>query len=531
MTAQRVFVVSSVGLTAYHRHGSTLLDPFSFDASEEGHVQFERYLERCPDDVTCIIADVVEEEFREETVPHAFPWERRGLIRARAARVFPGARYLYAGRLGREKSGRRDDCIRLSAITRPEVLDSWLTAMARHATPLAGICSPGMLTEGMLKAIEAEDDCVLVVTLQSGGGLRQTCFRHGKLRFSRLAAALDPAEDGFASHLLAEIERTRRYLGTLSTGTRDDRLDVHVLSHGGPLDALRCELQGDSGNEFRAVLRLVDLVAVARKLGIRRWGGEPSADRLFAHLVALRPPTNHYATPRETRGFATRRARSLLKTASAGLVAGGCLVGAITLLEGVVASGFSQSLALQKMLYEAQYREARAALPPAPAEPAELERVVSAVNALQGRRADPVDMLVLVSDVLAGFPQVRVEGLAWRVSDDAEAPVKGEADARAGSGAPGDEPLRHPGLLFQVLRVSARIEPFDGDYRAALDTVRRFAGALAVRPGVEHVRILTLPLELSSEHALTGDADSPSQGAEFEIRIVLRLTVPGGAEV
>ena len=531
MADRRVFVVSSAGLTVHHRRGSELLDPFSFDTDEAGLVQFERYLERYPDDVTCVVVDLVEEEFREETVPHAFAWDRRGLIRARAARVFPGVRYLHAEWLGRESNGRRDDRVRLSAITRPEALVRWLAPIARHATPLAGIYSPAMLTATILKAIEAEGDHVLVVSLQSGGGLRQTCFRHGKVRFSRLAAAPAPTEDGYASHLLSEIERTRRYLGTLRTGMREDRLDVRVLSHGGPLDALRRELQRDAGHEFRAELNLVDLATAARKLGMRRWGGEPTADRLFANLLVRRPPSNHYATPQETSVFATRRIRSLLKTASAGFVAGGCLLGTVTFLEGVVATGHSQSLALQTMLYEARYRSARAALPPAPAEPAEIDRVVSAVNVLHGRRADPVEMLVLVSDVLAGFARVRIERVSWRVSDDAEAPAGGEIDARTRTGSQDDEPLRDPGLLFQVARLGARIEPFDGDYRSAIDTVRRFAGALAALPGVEHVRIMVLPLELSSEHALSGAAGAPSEAAEFEVRIVLRVTVSGAAEV
>ena len=87
MAVRRVFVVSSAGLTAYHRHGTKLLDPFSFDADEEGLTQFARYLQRFPDDVTCVVADVVEEEFREETIPHVFAWERRALIRSKAARA------------------------------------------------------------------------------------------------------------------------------------------------------------------------------------------------------------------------------------------------------------------------------------------------------------------------------------------------------------------------------------------------------------------------------------------------------------
>ena len=185
----------------------------------------------------------------------------------------------------------------ISAITRPEVLAPWLGPMARHGVPLAGICSPAMLTGAMLKAIGARGEHLLVVSLQSGGGLRQTCFRQGKLHFSRLAAMSVPAAAGNESHVLAEIERTRRYLGTLRPRSGDERLEVHVLSHGTPLEALRRELRRDAGDELRAGYRVVDLATVARGLGMRRWAGEPTADRLFVHLLAGQPPGNHYAMP------------------------------------------------------------------------------------------------------------------------------------------------------------------------------------------------------------------------------------------
>ena len=528
MAARRVFVISGAGLSVYHRHGSKLLNPFSFDAHEDGLAQFARYLERFPDDVTCVLADVVEEEFREETVPHVFAWERGALLRARAARAFPGARYLHSTRLGRESGGRRDDRVLLSAITRPEALASWLAPMAKHGTPLAGIYSPAMLTRAMLKALGAEGEHVLVVSRQSGGGLRQTCFRRGKLRFSRLAAMPDPAAGGYESHVLAEIERTRRYLGSLRAA--DDDLDVHVLSHGEPLDALRRELRRDAGGEDRPGWGLVDLATVARRLGLRRWGGEPDADRLFVHLLASRPPPNHYATPDQTRRAAVLRTRLVLKAASAGVVAGAFLFGGIVALEGATARSHARSLALHTALYERRYDQARATLPPAPAEPAALERVVSAASTLRERRADPIDLLAPLSDALAGFPRVRIEGLSWRASDDPEAPVGKESDDRAGPRPSGVEPRRDPGFLFQIARVSARIEPFDGDYRAAIDTVRRLAAVLAALPGVDHVRILTLPLELGSEHALTGAADTTPEAAAFELRVTLRVAVPSAAQ-
>ena len=545
MAARRVFVISGAGLAAYHRHGSKLLGPFAFEADEGGRAEFARYLERFPGDVTHVVADVVEEEFREETVPHVLAWERRALLRSRAARAFPGARYLHAARLGREPDGRRDDRVRFSAITRPETLAPWLAPMAERGVPLAGIHSPAMLTAALLKAAGAVGDHVLVVSLQSGGGLRQTCFRRGKLRFSRLAALPRPTADGYESQVLAEIERTRRYLEHLRSGASGERLDVHVLSHGEPLEALRRELArdagghgedgggaagGSDGGDTPARCDVVDLATVARRLGLRRWGGEASADRLFVHLLASRPSPNHYATPDQIRRHSVLRIRLVLKTASAAIAAGTCLFGGAVALEGAAASGHARALALHAALYERRYHAAQAALPPAPAEPAELERVVSAVNALRRRRADPVDVLAQLSDTLQDFPRVRIEGLSWRTSDDPEAPVGAQDDDRTEARLSGDEPGRYSGLLFHAARVSARIEPFDGDYRRAIDTVRRLADALAAHPGVEHVRILSLPLELGSEHALTGAAGTTGEDAAFEMRVTLRAGVSGGAE-
>ena len=119
------------------------------------------------------------------------------------------------------------------------------------------------------------------------------------------------------------------------------------------------------------------------------------------------------------------------------------------------------------------------------------------------------------------------------MSEDAEAPVDGaeaegvaHADPPRSSGKPG----REPGDLFHLALVSARIESFDGDYRAAIDTVHRLADALAAYSGVEHVRVLSLPLNLSSEQALVGDAGATGASADFEIRMALRVMVPGVTE-
>ena len=547
MASRRVFFVSNTRLAVHHREGAKLLEPFSFEADEEGLARFALYLERRPDEVTYVIAGVVEEEFREAAIPHVLGRDRRALLRAKSAKLFPDTRYVHPMRLGRAPGGRRDDRVLFSAITRPGVLAPWLGPIARHGVPLAGIYSPAVLTRAMLKAVGAEGGHVLVVSFQSGGGLRQTCFLRGRLRLSRLAAMPEPAAGRAGAHALAEIEKTCRYLDSRrpdGIGATADaaRPEVFLLSHGEALDALRREI----GDGPRTGPTLVDLAGVARRLGMRRWGGEAEADRLFVHALAKRPAPNHYATPEETRRFSMLRARAFLEAASVLLVAGGCLFGGVTLLEGVIAGGHARALALQATLYEDRYRRARATLPPAPAEPEEIARVVSMASALQARRGDPRDLLALVSEALAELPRVRIESVSWRTSDDAEAEVAaaghrsrpGGRDAPGGSGDPGassrtgDEhagpdasagaPRRGPDTLFHLALVSARIDPFDGDYRAAIDTIHRFADVLAAPPGVEHVRVLALPLDLSPHRALAGDADAAAGTATFEIRVALR---------
>ena len=143
-----------------------------------------------PTEITCVIADVVEEEFREDRVPHVPVWERSAVLRTRARRAFHEASFVHATILAREQSGRRDDRVLFSAITRPGVLtacaraDGTVRGTARRRL-VAGRCSP----EGLLKAIGAEAENVLVVSLQSGGGLRQTWLR------TRTAASVPTRSD------------------------------------------------------------------------------------------------------------------------------------------------------------------------------------------------------------------------------------------------------------------------------------------------------------------------------------------------
>ena len=77
---------------------------------------------------------------------------------------------------------------------------------------------------------------------------------------------------------------------------------------------------------------------------------------------------------------------------------------------------------------------------------------------------------------------------------------------------------------YQIATVSGHIEPFDGNYRAALAQVNRFAATVSDFEDVEVVTVLKLPLDVSSRQRISGVATATSEvgDALFELRIVLR---------
>ena len=284
--SKRVFLVSSGRLVVYHWHRGRFDEPLIFNADEEGLTNFSMYLDRGLEEPVYMLVDFVEEEFREDTVPHVIGPDRNALIGTKLNRLFRDATYSYALPQGRETDGRRDDRMLFTALTRPDLLAPWVGQLAKHKVPLAGVYSLPVLSDSLLKHVPVESSHALVVTLQSAGGLRQTFFLEGQLKLSRLAVMPALEQRGYASHVLGEIEKIRRYLNSLRWLPHDSPLDVYIV--GDP--ALLEEIREQSPDSLTTRHRLFPLSEVAARLGLKDQYRSSYADRLFAHLLARRPP-------------------------------------------------------------------------------------------------------------------------------------------------------------------------------------------------------------------------------------------------
>ena len=518
--SRRVFFLAGGRMAVYHWSGGAPLEPLWFGADEDGLTEFSLYLNHAPHDPVYLLVDVVEEEFREESIPHVMGGDRRSLIRTRLNRLFRDPTYSYATVQGREPDGRRDDRVLFTALIRPDLLSPWIGQIAKHKVPLAGIYSLPLVSEALIKRMPVESDHALLVTLQSSGGLRQTFFRQKRLKLSRLAIMPPGGTPGHASYVLGEIEKIRRYLNSLRQLPHESPLDVYVVG-GRPLLA---DITRQSPDSLTTRHHLLDVEEVAEMVGLKGPYGSEYSDRIFAHLLAKKRLPNQYAPASQTRHNTMHRARLGLIAASIVVVVAGIFISASNAVDAIVAINETSSAIQRAGFYEDRTMIAKQRMPKTPAEPKDLKAAVQMADKLRAFKATPRAMAVTLGKGLSGFDAIKIDKIDWRASTDPDKPVGGRAEranVRRNAGNRGGADDSRPERLYHLANIEGHIDPFDGNYREAIETVRQFNAALLALPEVEVANVLEYPLDTSSEAKLSGDTDRKDLMARFVIHVVI----------
>ncbi|HSE00954.1 MAG TPA: hypothetical protein VLB72_09510, partial [Burkholderiales bacterium] len=72
--------VSAPVVTTAHWRGGRIAECLTFANDEGGQADFKEYLARLPDMPAYIMVDAVEEDYRFETLPHAFGRDRADMV-------------------------------------------------------------------------------------------------------------------------------------------------------------------------------------------------------------------------------------------------------------------------------------------------------------------------------------------------------------------------------------------------------------------------------------------------------------------
>ncbi|MBA2690526.1 MAG: hypothetical protein H0U63_06970 [Burkholderiales bacterium] len=508
-----------------------------FALNEEGRLAFARHVQALPGAPAYLLTELVEEDFRSDAIPHVIRRDRRAIVDRRLSQMYRATPYRLGIVQGRELDGRRDDRVLYTAITNPELVKPWVDLLIELGAPVAGVYSAPLLSAELLKVLRITAEHALLVSVETGGGLRQSYFNRGGIKFSRLTPVSEIGRAELPDFIADEVSKTWQYLDSLRYFTRAEALGVFILAHPADHAGILASRPPITQLQYNAV----SIRDAARRIGLEDNLTDSDATPIFIHLLGKGPPRGQFATHEETHGMRVWKSRTGLYAASALLVLSSVAWSGFTAYRSASLERQIEHIETQAKVAAQQHQAAVKELPSSSLSPAVMRDSVTLYDALTHSSPSPTRTLFALSQVLEGFPDIRIDQIAWVLSNDPNAtpsytPAAGTDDALVRSGridvpatpaeAPGDK-ATELAYTYQIAVVEAAIQPFNGDYRAVFNEIDRFTQALKSLPGGQ-VRILSRPVELGSNVTLSGRSATSTGAtqARFAVKLTMALAKP-----
>ena len=461
-----------------------------FPASSKGLAAFRQLVishARLP---MLLVVDTVDEDYRSEVLPHVQGHARNELLARKLKQVFRSARFTGTWRQARETAGRRDDRYLLAALTDTDWLAPWLDVLLREHVALSGITPLALACQPLLARLRVNEPHTLLA-YRLNNRLRLSYYCNGQLRFSRLIGSdtttlmPDSAAD--------DIAKTQLYLTSQRILPRDSRLHVLLLDPSGQLDCAQAPLDADPAFSTR----LIETSDLARALRIPAdfLAATPEVAPLAA--IASQAVQLNLAPPELLQRHAEFSWRRGLNWA-AGIVGASGLI--LTASFWLHAQGLlDQALQLE---WEAQRAEARHAaivrdFPVLPARPDQLGQTLALATQLSRAHLDVNALYLPLGQALTAHPEVVLKALTLQDTADGTTEIT----------------------------LEARLSDFDGNHRAALSRIDRFAARLADTPGVVAVERLSSPVNTASSATLIGRTTGETAPEETRFSLSLQVRI------
>ena len=279
---KRLFYFTGYRLSVLHWKGKQLVGASSFEPTESGLDKFRSYLTQTDKLPGKFLVDVIEEDFRNEKIPHVGRRDRTSVINRLVDRFYRSSnQYCYSEVIGRDKNGRKDDVVLLGAMTNPQLIQPWINILDECEVPLSGIWTLPLISKNLLKTIKASVGVVLLVSQQVNSNVRQTLFRDGKLISSRQSIINQDNDDisGIGELAAPEVKRTIEFLRAQGLIRENEIINLHILGS----DEQLLSLQEAFKISERQTVSIHPISEIQNKLGLKDVG-EKFSDGIFGNI-------------------------------------------------------------------------------------------------------------------------------------------------------------------------------------------------------------------------------------------------------
>ncbi len=462
-----------------------------FSNDTRGREQFSVFL-RENRDPAYMLVDVIEEDFRMETVPHLIGPARRDLRERKFEQFYRSTPFRQASVLRRQEEGRRDDEMLFSALTNPQRISPWLDTLLANHIPLVGIYSLPNISTPLLNTIPS--DQVLLLSWEKDAGLRQTYFNNKSLHFSRLIPINENTT--FTESVATETPRSQQYLKSLSLPPPGEILDVYIICDANDRAAMQTTLESSSDMRYN----YLDIQALGKQIKVKSDLIGSDATPLFLHLLASKPPHSNYANSDHTHFHLLWQMRRLLLGLAATMTVASALWSGLEFLQGRDSAAATEPLIMQTEHTRQQTQQIQRSFANTSVPAADMKTAVLMARKLDRYRPPVENILLALTLVLDKFTQIEVDNISWQASP---------ADA-----APSPYPA-------QVITLDGSLVDFGSEYRKALDYLDSFQLALTQQGYT--VTATKLPLDVSSKGSISGDIRKKDGSSEqFTLKLIWR---------
>jgi hypothetical protein len=504
-----------------------------FGSSAGEQELFVDLLRLYPKHPVIIVTDLIDENFRHDTIVHVGGSDREALLKRKLDFAFRNTRYRIGIVTGRQSEGRRDDRVLFSALTKPERIDVWARRLLQERMAVQAVTSIAHLLNRWLPIARLEqEEYLLVSQLDRNNNLRQTFVHRGRVLFSRLASLTVVPERRLAMEILQECIQLRQYLERIQFLRYESHLRILVLSTL-PADSIRLEHYSSELNQFETL----DISALpeSRNIELEHEALLP-AHYLIAGVLQRRSIDNVYA-PATLRRFEDKRSLGRLLLGSAAAV---LLLGLGLNLPGLSAVFDKQeqaaAMSARALPLRRQYEELRSGFPATPLPPREMQLVVDTYRRIEGQLRQPFVALNRIAAALTGMQGLTLTSIDWALVEAETANAtnnRGSTAAPRLQGLPADQTLT-AALLQQRTDVRVQIngEAYSPQsFRAAQEQVASFISALEAADGIRVVA-RQMPIDVRPDVSVSATINDSEVRAPFSLE--LRLAAPtaqGGGQV
>ncbi len=511
--------------------GRKLNSSVYFEPDEQGLDLFGAYLSSLKNEPVTLLLDLIEEEFRQVTIPLLHGADRRGIIERNFIKFFRNSSYRYAASQLIVKKKRKEERLLLTGLTNQDLLKPWLEIIDKTRTPLSGIVSLPLISEGLVSSFKAGPDCVVMVSQQVPSNLRQSVFVKGKLILSRLVPIASFYQGNYAGDLIRDIESTKRYLVSQRIVDRNDIISVQILCNERHFEKLSIKCVDDGVFEYG----IHDINDMIKKEKIEVVDEQDFSSILFCFQATRKLFANHYARASEKKYYYHYLTALSSKVAAVALIAIGIGLLGVSIARGLLYDTSTAEMALLEKKYESKFNQLNEQRVDSDISTSNLKNVVKTVDRLKHvYQRSPREMMSMVSKDIALFNDMRVNRFQWLV---ATTPNASEADSQAIVGAKnttrrGRNAPAIPQKMYEIVSVSGELLNFDGDYRYALSLINDIEDAMKVSNKYSMVQITKRPLNIESDEVISGDVsnkvntkNSSKKKAEFGFRVVREVNL------